>query len=151
VRISTRSLAALLLVVALAGTACTGDDPSPSPDDTSSSASPLPTVDVPVDFVPGEWTYENNGVTVAFSWEGGALSVENGSGAELGAPGLYVVTQTQERVDGEVAGAAPIPDGDSGDLVATFPGDLTLADVGLVVLMFGDQNWGALSPVVAKG
>jgi hypothetical protein len=150
VRIPTRSLPALLLVLALMGAACTGDDPSPSPSDTTDTGSPLPTEDVPVDFVPGEWTYENNGVTVAFSWEGGTLSVENGSGAELGAPGLYVVTRTQEHVDAEVADTAPVADGDPADLVATFPPDLALADVGLVVLRFGDQNWGAMSPVVAE-
>lgn len=149
-RTSTRPLAALLLILALAGVACTGDDPSPSPTDPIDAGSPLPTEDVPVDFVPGEWTYENNGVTVAFSWEGGALSVDNGSDAELGPPGLYVVTQTQERVDAEVAATAPVPDGDAVDLVAAFPADLTLDDVGLVVLLFGDQNWGALSPVVVE-
>jgi hypothetical protein len=150
VRIPTRSLPALLLVLALMGAACTGDDPSPSPSDTTDTGSPLPTEDVPVDFVPGEWTYENNGVTVAFSWEGGTLSVENGSGAELGPPGLYVVSQTQERFDAEVAETGPIPDGDAAGFVATFPDGLTLKDVGLVVLLFGDQNWGALSPVAIE-
>ncbi len=149
-RIPTRSLAALLLVLALVGAACTGDDPSPSPSDPTDTGSPLPTEDVPVDFVPGEWTYENNGVTVAFSWESGTLSVENGSGAELGPPGLYVVSQTQDRSDAEVAETAPIPDGEAAELVATFPEDLSLKDVGLVVLLFGDQNWGALSPVAVE-
>ncbi len=149
-RTSTRLTAALVLALGLIATACTGDDPSTDPADPTTTGSPLPTVDVPVDFVPGEWTYENNDVTVAFSWETGSLSVENGSGAELGAPGLYVVTRTQEHVDAEVADTAPVADGDPADLVATFPPDLALADVGLVVLRFGEQNWGAMSPVVAE-
>jgi hypothetical protein len=116
-------------------------------DGTSPTA--LPTVDQPVDFVPGEWTYENNGVTVAFSWDSGELTVENGSGQELGEPGLYAVTQTQQRVDADVADATAIDDGGSVTLTVAFPGDLQLEDVGMVAIVFGEQNWGALSPVVA--
>lgn len=147
-RILTRFV--LLLVVALAAGACTGDDaPSVQPDETT-SPSALPTVDVPVEFVPGEWTYENHDVTVTFSWDSGRLTVDNGSGEELGDPRLYAFTQTQQRVDAEIADSAPVADGGSATLTAAFPAELELADVGLVVIEFGEQNWGALSPVVAE-
>jgi hypothetical protein len=144
-----RALIPALLAVSMVGVACTGDEVTTSSDPTTSDT-PLPTVDVPVAFVPGEWEYDNNGVAVTYSWDTGALTVDNRSGAELGAPGLYVVTQTQQRVDAEVAQTAPIPDGASADLMASFPPDISLEDVGLVALLFGDQNWGAMSPVIAE-
>jgi hypothetical protein len=154
VRIPTRSaptIAVLALALALAPSAvgCTGDATPTVVATDGTSPTVLPTVDQPVDFVPGEWTYENNGVTVAFSWDTGGLTVENGSGQELGEPGLYAVTQTQQRVDADVADAAPIDDGASVTLTVAFPGDLQLEDVGMVAIVFGEQNWGALSPVVA--
>jgi hypothetical protein len=148
VRILTRSV--LVLTLAVVAGACTGDDtPSTQPDATTGPTA-LPTVDVPVEFVPGEWTYENHDVTVSFTWDSGELTVENGSGEELGDPGLYAVTQTQQRVDADIAGSAPVADGGSAALTAAFPAGLELADVGLVVIEFGEQNWGALAPVVAE-
>jgi hypothetical protein len=87
---------------------------------------------------------------VDLTWEGGVgeLSIENGSGEDLGAPGLYAVTQQQEHVDATVTDAAPIPDGGSATLQVTFPDSLKAADAGLIAILFGDENWGALSPVI---
>jgi hypothetical protein len=138
-----------MLAVALAGVACTAEGdvatPPPSPDE-----SPLPTVDVDVRFVEGEYEYEKNDVTVALSWNGGTgeLTVDNGSGAELGSPSLYAVTPQQTQVLAEIAEAAPIADGGSATLAVAFPDSLRPEDAGLVAIRFGDQNWGALSPVV---
>lgn len=153
-RAPTRSFAlalAGLLTLGVAGASCTGDTTTTTTD-ASPTGSPLPTVDIPVDFVPGEFVYVNNDVTVHLSWEGGTgeLTIENGSGQELAAPSLYAVTPQQQQVSAEIPGAAAIPDGDSVTLEVTFPDSLEGADAGLIALVFGDENWGALSPVIEE-
>jgi len=82
---------------------------------------------------------------------GTSFSVKNGSGAVVGAPALYVVTQEQKHVDGSIDGAQPIADGASADYAVMFPSDLQRDDVGLVVLELGDENYGALAPKVIEG
>jgi hypothetical protein len=102
-----------------------------------------------VAFIEGEYTYENHGVVVSLSLDGvtGTLTVENGGETELGPPGLYAFTPEQERVDAEVTPAEPTaPDAEASFEVA-FPDDLDPADMGFVALLFGDSNWGLLSPV----
>jgi hypothetical protein len=42
---------------------------------------------------------------------------------------------------------APLSDGAKGEYTVTFPG-LQPDDAGLIVLLLGDENWGALSPKV---
>jgi hypothetical protein len=147
----------LLVVMTLAvpaGVACTSATTSTST--SASAASPAPTslatVDTgPVQFEEGEYSYENEGVTVMLTWKGdgpGELTVDNGSGGDLQAPGLYAVTASDQEVRATVADATAIPDGDKVSLQVTFPSSLKLTDAGLIVLEFGDQNWGALSPVI---
>ncbi len=75
------------------------------------------------------------------------MDVKNASGAELAAPSLYVVMGTGEQRDGVVTDAAPIPDGESATFQVTFPDDVNERTVGLVILSFGDANYGALAPV----
>jgi hypothetical protein len=150
----TRLLVALMLALALAGVACTGDGTTSTSTTTSQepTASELPTSNVAVTFVEGEYVYENNGVSVTFSWKSGTgtLKVDNGSGFELGPPSLYAITPTQERVDATVADASPIADGATLETQVTFPASLKAADAGLIAIVFGDQNWGALSPKVIE-
>ena len=43
--------------------------------------------------------------------------------------------------------AATIPDGESATFQVTFPDDVDERTVGLVILSFGDSNYGALAPV----
>jgi hypothetical protein len=135
---------------ALALLACTGDDLSSTPVATSSDPSPPPTEDPgDVPFVEGEYTYDNQGVVVSLSLDGvtGTLMVENGGESELGPPGLYAFTPSQERVDAEVTPADVTAPGAEATFEVAFPDDLDPADMGLVALLFGDSNWGALSPV----
>ena len=152
VRTRTRLLAALPLAFVLAGVACTGDGTTSTSASQEPTPSELPTSNVAVTFVEGEYVYENNGVSITFAWKGGTgtLTVDNGSGFELGVPSLYAITPTQERVDATVADAAPIPDGGSIETKVTFPPSLKAADAGLIAIVFGDQNWGALSPKVIE-
>jgi len=137
------------LVLALA-TACTGGGASGStktPIATPTSA--LPTG--PVRFQPGEYRYGFGGVTASLSFVGSAatLEVKNASGGELAAPALYVVSGTGEHVDGSISGAAPIADGSSATFHVTFPDQVTSKTIGLVILLFGDSNYGAFAPAPA--
>jgi hypothetical protein len=153
VRAPTRSFTLFLaaLSLAAAGASCTGETTTTTTD-ASPTGSPLPTVDVPVDFVPGEFVYVNNDVKVSLSWEGGTgeMTIENASGHELGTPGLYAVTREQTEVPAEIPDAAPIPDGQSVTLEVSFPDSLDAADAGLIAILFGEENWGAFSPVIEE-
>ena len=141
-------LVALSLAALTLGAACTSD----TTETTASSVSPsaLPTSDVNATIVPGEWTYDYLGVKATFEWKDGPpiLTVKNASGAEVGAPSVYAVTQDQRHVDGKMDLDEPLADGGTGTYTVRFPAELTREDVGLIVLMLGDVNWGALSPKV---
>ena len=143
-------LVALSLGALTLGVACTSDPT----DTTASSVAPSPpsTSDVNVTIVPGEWTYDYLGVKATFEWKDGPpiLTVKNASGAEVGAPSVYAVTQDQRHVNGKMDLNEPLADGATGTYTVTFPADLTREDVGLIVLMLGDVNWGALSPKVIE-
>jgi hypothetical protein len=139
-------LIGLLLVVA---SSCTGSgDGSPSTT-TAPASSPVPTG--PVRFQPGEYRYEFGGVVASLSFDGSSatLDVKNASGAALDPPALYVIDGTGAREDGTVSGAAPIPDGESATFQVTFPGSVTPKSIGLVILEFGDSNYGAFAPAPA--
>jgi hypothetical protein len=93
-------------------------------------------------------------VSVQFEWNGsgpGTLTIDNGSGGDLQSPRIYAVTPTGAEVHAMVANSKPIPDGDKVTLHVTFPPSLKPEDAGLIALLFGGQNWGALSPVVTEG
>ena len=142
-----------IAVLALAAAACTSGSGTTSTT-TESSASPLPTTNVQASIVPGEWTYPQfRGISASFTWKDGppSLTVKNTSGAQIDAPGVYVVTQDQQEVHGTLPGAAPLADGEKQSYEVSFPGDLTVSDVGLIVLLIGNANWGALSPKVVEG
>ena len=147
-----RTLLVVLALAALtAGVACTGDN-GVDTTTTSISASPLPTTDVNVTNVPGEWIYEYLGVKATFEWKDGPpiLTVKNGTGADVGAPAVYVVTQDQRHIAGKMDLSEPLANDATGTYTVMFPADLTRDDVGLVVLMLGDVNWGALGPKVIE-
>jgi hypothetical protein len=150
----TRTVAIVLALATLAvsAAACTGDGDATDTGSISPTASALPTTDADVTFVPGEWTYEYLGVRATVEWKDGPaiLTVKNGSGAEVGAPALYVVTQDQQHVDGKMDLSEPLANDATGEYTVTFPGVLQPADAGLIVLMLGDENWGALSPKVVQ-
>jgi hypothetical protein len=155
VRTAKLALTVLTLALVPAGVACTSGGTStttPTTTTTAETPSSLPTVNEAFTVVDGEYTYENEGVKVALTWKGGTgdLSIHNGSGTDLQAPGLYAVTATDQEVQATVGDAATVLDGQSATLKVTFPASLKPEDAGLIVLEFGDQNWGALSPVVTS-
>ncbi len=138
-----RFLALVVLIGVLA--ACTkGDHTTPSPTRTSASATPVG----PERFQPGEYRYSFNNVTASLSFDGSSatLDVSNASGAGLAAPAVYVIDGTGRREDGTVADPAPIANGADGTFRVTFPATVTAKTIGLVILLFGDSNYGAMAP-----
>ena len=142
----------LLVLLAISAVACTGGGAATDTAASSPPPSPPPSSNVDVRMVPGVWAYDLRGLKATFTWKDAppTLSVDNGTGIDLGAPAIYVVTQDQRRVDATLDGAAPLGDGAEADYTVAFPGGLTRDDVGLVVLEFGDENWGALAPKVVE-
>lgn len=145
-----RTSVVLLLVLAAASTACTGKKSvPPAPVSASASGEGPVTTNEDVRFKPGEYEYSFNNITVAMTFDGSAatLDVTNHSGAEVGAPGLYAITGDDQRYDATVDGAAPVADGASVSFKVTFPDNVTAQTAGLVVLLLGQDNMGALAPV----
>jgi hypothetical protein len=139
----------IVLAVAFAA-ACTsngGGNPTPTP--TATPTSPVPTG--PVRFEPGHYRYDFGGVTADITFDGSSatMDVKNATGAELAAPAVYVIDGTGAQRDGTVVDATPIPDGQSATFAVTFPDQVTKESIGLVVLLFGDSNWGDFAPVPA--
>ena len=140
-------------VLALSAAGCTGGGaktPSPTPSSGAGSSPALVTSNAPAVFKAGQYSYAFNSIMASLALHGsdGTLKIHNGSGAEIGSPGLYVITGDDRRFDGTVAGAAPIPDGGDATLEVTFPAQVTAKTVGLVIFLLGADNMGALAPVV---
>lgn len=144
----TRRFAALALVSMLILGACTGDEEDPGNGGSTGVTGGEDTGPTPVQTVTpgvGVFTYENAGLRVTADIEGtaGTVEVDNGTDNDLEQPGLYIL----DAVDGheipvEIQGSAPVGAGES----ATFDislGDTDVDRIGLLVLLFGKDNYGA--------
>ena len=140
-------LAVFLAVVVMLLGACTGGEGGST---TSTGPSPTSAVPTPAETftgAPGTAAYEyaNEGLVVTVDLDGsdGTMEVENDSGHDLDPPGLYVEDAVDgHRIDGTVLDSAPVAAGDR----ATFDvrlDDITADDIGLLVLLFGADNYGA--------
>jgi hypothetical protein len=152
--IRTRSVASLFVILALSAAACTGGDSSsttPTESAPTDASAPVTTSEN-VTFVPGEFEYHFNNITATFSMDGsgGTLSVKNVSGTELGDPGMYVLGADDKRYEGTVTSPAPIPDGGQAEFQVAFPDKVTKESIGLLVLLFGGENYGAMAPTPAS-
>ena len=140
-----RLVAPLCLAIALA--ACTGGDGGSSAATGPSISSEVPTPAQTFTGAPGTATYEyaNEGLLVTVDLEGsdGTLEVENDSEHDLDPPGLYVEDAVDgHEIDGAVVDSTPVGAGES----ATFDvrlDDISVDDIGLLVLLFGADNYGA--------
>ena len=135
-----------MLLLALVG--CTGDGSDVTPTG-SSGASPPPTDAGSTTFSPGSFRYQNAGLQVALQLEAntGTMDVDNGSGFALGKPDLYVLDGvTGEHIDGKVLDAQPVEDGTQATFQVQFPPEVTPKSLGLVILLFGSDNYGAFAP-----
>jgi hypothetical protein len=144
-----RILPLLCLALVLAAACTKGGGTTPSRTTNPTPTSPAPTG--PVRFEPGEYRYAFGGVTASLSFDGSdaTLEVKNASGHDLDPPGIYVIQGTGEREDGTVAGATTVADGAIGTFQVSFPKTVTEKSIGLVILEFGDANWGAMAPAPA--
>ncbi len=141
-----------VVLLTLLAAACTGGgDEEPSAQPTSASCAPGECV-VSSDrgdiaYQPGEYQYTFNGVTANLSMNNGTLEVKNDSPAEIGKPGMYVISGDDQRYEASVEAPAVIPQGESATFTVTFPDGVDPASVGLMVLLFGGSNFGAMHPV----
>jgi hypothetical protein len=142
----TRVLLPAFLALAVLLAACDGrGEPSTSPSKTTSAIVPTPAETFTG--APGTATYEyaNEGLVVTVQLDGsdGTLDVKNNSSNDLDAPGLYVLDAVDGReVDGTVLDASPVAAGGNASFGVRLD-DLTVDDIGLLVLLFGADNYGA--------
>ena len=140
-----------LLCLAIALGACTGGDGSEDGRSTGSTG-PSMTTEVPTPAqtftgAPGTATYEyaNEGLLVTVDLDGsdGTLEVENDSEHDLDPPGLYVEDAVDgHEIDVEVVDSTPVAAGEQASFDVKLDG-ITVDDIGLLVLLFGADNFGA--------
>jgi hypothetical protein len=140
-----RLVALLCLTIALG--ACTGGDPGSTGGTGASPTGEVPTPAQTFTGAPGTGTYEyaNEGLLVTVDLDGsdGTLEVENDSDHDLDPPGLYVEDAVDgHEIDGEVVDSAPVAAGETATFDVRLDG-ITVDDIGLLVLQFGADNYGA--------
>src|SRR5207344_970739 len=131
--------------------ACTGGGGGGGGGSTGST-SPSTTSEVPTPAqtftgAPGTATYEyaNQGLLVTVELDGsdGTLEVDNGSEHDLDPPGLYVEDAVDgHEIDCEVVDSAAVAAGEGATFDVRLEG-ITVDDIGLLVLLFGADNYGA--------
>lgn len=127
----------LALALGLAAVGCTGA--SGEPDGTTGpGAEPV--------LRPGNsgvYRYVNAGLAATLDLAKGTLEIENDTGRSLAKPGFYVLHATDgHRVEGRVIDATGIPAGETVTFHVELDG-IASKDIGLIVLLFGSDNYGA--------
>lgn len=135
-----RAVTAALLLALLypGGAACTSSN-------GKTSVSPSPSLEV----APGAYVYRAKGIEATFELSGGSgtLSVFNGTGFPFDDPGVYLLdARDGSRVDAEVIGTAPVPDGETREFDVTIAGAPRAKNIGLIALLEGDADLGAFFP-----
>jgi len=152
-RSSIRFVVPAVLACLLLG-ACTKDTPPPKNSSTGSSSSSSSTGSTtPTPSHPGDYTYENAGVIadVRYTPPKSTLTVTNHTGAEIPAPGIYMLdARDGHRIAGTVENSTPVPAASSKDFTLTFAQQEDQNNVGLMILLIGHANYGAFVPPTAK-
>ena len=131
--------AAGLLTFLLA--ACTGGDESPPTGTPTTSPPPVTSADSYV-FTDAAGIEAR----IAIEGESAVLTIRNDTGAELPRPGVYVLdARDGSRVDWSVLDAAPVPEGES-EWQVERPPVPEPKHIGLVVMLFGGEDYGAFVP-----
>lgn len=144
-RVSLARGACTVLIVAFVAAACSGGvdakkgnlPTSPAADATSSTA-------------PRTYHYDGEGGVSATlrvvdsRWE---LSVINKTGRTLEEPSLYALdAEDGGHISATVAGASAMKDTEASDFEVSFEKSVGPDDLGLVLLLFGGENFGPLAP-----
>lgn len=134
----------LMVVLAVVSTGCTsggsGDETSAPRSDGGSGTQVASAT---------AYTYARGGVSANLRYTpgGGVLTVTNRSGGDLPPPGLYLLRADDGgRVEGQLSTADPLLDGATRTYQVTFATALAARNVGLIVLLIGRDNYGALIP-----
>ena len=144
---TTGRLAALVLVLGLALSGCTGDDGGTDivdrtgPTGDTGATGSTGTISVP----PGSsvYRYANAGLVVILDLDTDTLEVQNGTGRELPKPDFYVLdARDGSQIDGQVQASAVVPDGQTATFDVALIG-IESKNIGLVVLLMGKDNYGA--------
>ena len=139
-RASRRLLAFALTTIVLAS--CTGDEAQP-PGAASSNTSPPPVTSTDSYVFTDAAGIE---ARLTLKADGAALTVQNDTGDPLGVPGVYVLdARDGSRVDWNVLDARTTPKGES-EWQVDRPTVPEAKHIGLVVLLFGGEDYGAFVP-----
>lgn len=86
-------------------------------------------------------------MTLTLKTNVGTMVVDNGADHDLARPDLYVLDgSTGKQIDGKVLDAQPIPQGGKQTFKVQFPPEVNEKEIGLVLLLFGPDNYGAFAP-----
>lgn len=143
-----RRFVALLVLAALLAAACSGTSGGTETPSVTETPDESPTPGETVTGPPGTaiYVYENAGVTVTVRLEGstGTLEIVNETRRELPRPDLYVKDARDGRqIDGRVVGSTPVSAGATATFDVAFPPAMDIENIGLLVLLIGDDNYGA--------
>ena len=149
---TTGRFAALAFVVAIALAACTDgvdgtDGATGASGATGATGDEGPTPAQTFTGPPGTavYAYANAGLQVTLDIDGneGTIEIENGTGRELPEPDFYILdARDGSRIEGDVSEAAPIPVDQTSTFAVSFAG-IEVRNIGLVVLLLGQDNYGA--------
>jgi hypothetical protein len=137
-------LPGLVVVLLLSATACTGGPDEPPTNNGSVTSSPSLAVRS------GGFLYVGPGIEATFELTGteGHLVVLNRTGFTLGRPGIYLLdARDGARVPGEVSSPDRIPNRETLEFDVTVEGAPERKNIGIVVLLFGGDNYGAFEAV----
>jgi hypothetical protein len=130
-------------------TACeTGEDATPSAGDPPSTTTGTGTTTPVLDAPPGSYRYEGLGVEAVLAFDGrtASLRIANSTGSQLGEPHLYVLRADDgSRIDLTTADPAPVPTGEDLRFQVAFESEPP--PIGLIFLVFGEDDFGAFVPV----
>lgn len=133
------SILAGLLTVALA--ACTGDEAPPPEESPTTSPPPVTSADSYV-FTDAAGIEAR----IAIEVEGAVLTVTNDTGGALPRAGVYVLdARDGSRIDWTVLEARAVPEGES-EWQVERPAVPEAKHIGLVVMLFGGEDYGAFVP-----
>lgn len=146
---TTVRFVALALMLATLFASCTDDGTGGNPTgtggtgNTSGGVGPTPVTTGPA--ARGTYEYVNAGLRVVVEIDGtdGTMEVQNGTDHDLPEPDFYILdARDGTEIDGEVAEPAPTPEGDTATFAISFEG-IEVRNIGLLVLLFGTDNYGA--------